>query len=717
VSSKPTHEALQQQLSAAQETIAALRKRMHHMENGNAQLPFQKQLQSYQQRIAQKANALEEVRNWSALIVHHSMDAIIRIDQQGVIQSWNPMAERMFGYRAAEARGMLMEDILIPRRLHGAYLKHFYRHLQRRRGALMNRRVEGIAQCKDGSELPVEFVGSYVQQGDQPVFVMVLRDISDRKAAEQQLRDSHANLESLVALRTGEVRDQAAIIEATLNMVSMADLDGNVLYINPAGKNILGLAQDQPLHAMKIGRFHSPEAEQMLVQDVLPKTLQQGICETECEFLDADANPVPMACIFMSLADQDGHPSRIAVIGRDLRKEIAMQHQLEHVDRLESLGVLAGGIAHDFNNILTAIMGHAGMAQIKLDSRSPVQKYLQGIEQSSQQAANLCKQMLAYSGKGTLIIEPVDLSSLIDDMRSLLDVSITKNIILNFHLSDTLPALDGDITQIQQIILNLVINASEAINQRSGVITVSTGVMEVDKAYLQASIHQPEVATGRYVYLEVSDSGCGMDAATRKKIFDPFFTTKFTGRGLGMSAVLGIVHGHSGLLNLYSEPEKGTTFKIAFPTSGRGDLPASEENKAAPLQRVSGLILVIDDEESIREVASIVLADMGFEVITAVDGKDGVAVFRQYQQEVTGVLLDMTMPRMNGEECFRALRQINPDIKVILSSGYSAEDATAQFHGKDLAGFIQKPYLIGTFQDTVSTCFSGVGQLNNKNLR
>jgi len=710
VSNKPTSEALQQQLAEAQETIAALRKRMHQMENDNVQLPFQKQLQSYQQRIAQNSNELEEVRNWSALIVHHSMDAIIRIDQQGAIQSWNPMAERMFGYRAAEARGMLVENILIPLRLHGAYLKHFYRHLNRRRGALMDRRVEGVAQCKDGSELPVEFVGSYVQQGVQPVFVMVLRDISERKAAEQQLRDSHANLESLVELRTSEVRDLAAIIEATVNLVAMTDLNGHLLYLNPAGKGILGIAQDQSLDALKIGRFYSHETEQMLVHEVFPKLLSQRVCETECEFMNADAKPVPMACTFMSLPDKDGYPSRLALIGRDLRKEIAMQHQIEHVDRLESLGVLAGGIAHDFNNILTAIMGHAGMAQMKLDRESPVHKYLHGIEQSSQQAANLCKQMLAYSGKGQLVIQPVYISRLIGDMCSLLEVSIGKNVIMKYCLNEDMPAMDGDITQLQQILMNLVINASEAINQDNGSITIATGVMDVDEAYLQASLHQPDVTEGRYIYIEVSDSGCGMDAETRKKVFDPFFTTKFTGRGLGMSAVLGIVHGHHGLLSLYSEPGQGTTFKIAFPISISDNVATEKKKSAEQSRRTSCLILVIDDEEGIREVAGMVLEDMGFKVITAVDGKDGVAVFRQHQQEVTGVLLDMTMPRMNGEDCFRALRKINPDIKVILSSGYSAEDATAQFHGKGLAGFIQKPYLIADFQTIVADCFSRVDQ-------
>jgi PAS domain S-box-containing protein len=706
MSTKPSNAQLQEQLAAAQETIKALSKRMRQLEGCGLRSPFQQQLQSYQQRIAEKASALEEAQNWSALIIQNSMDAIIRVDQQGMIQAWNPAAQCMFGYAKSEALGKLVEDILIPDHMHAAHLKNFYRHLLRGRGALMNRRIEGIAQCKDGSELPVEFVGSYVQQGDKPAFVIVLRDISERKAAEQQSRDSHARLETLVEARTGEVRDLASIIEVTLNLVGMSDLQGNVLYINPAGKKMLGLPPDQTPGALEVDRFHSPETRRFLVGEVFPNVLEQGVLEVKCEFLDQDAMPIPTASLFMSLPDKHGAPSRMAVIARDLRQEIALQQQIEHVDRLESLGVLAGGIAHDFNNILSAIIGNAGLARRKLDVDSPGQKHLENIEQSSLQAANLCKQMLAYSGKGKLIIQPVNLSGLIGDMRSLLEVSIDKNVILKFDLRQPLPTVDADITQIQQILMNLVINASEAIDKHNGVIIVSTGVMDVDEGYLQSTIHQPDASPGSFIYMEVSDSGCGMDEATRKKIFDPFFTTKFTGRGLGMSAVLGIVHGHQGLLHLNSEPGKGTTFKIALPLSASDDVLVSKPEDKAPVRGKSGLILVIDDEEAIREVACMVLNEMGFEVITAVDGQDGVDVFRRQQGRVTGVILDMTMPRMGGEACYHALRNIDPDLKVILSSGYSAEDATACFQGKGLAGFIQKPYLMDDFQEMVVSCFS-----------
>ncbi|WP_161957616.1 PAS domain S-box protein [Mariprofundus sp. EBB-1] len=704
MSDKPTADTLQKQLDAAQETIKALSKRMRQLESNASQLPFQKQLQSYQQRIAEKSKALEKAENWFELIVQNAMDAIIRLDHDGYIKSWNPMAEQMFGFSEQEVIDQRLEDILIPKHLHATSLNYFHRHLARGRGALMNQRVEGLAQCKDGTELPVEFVGSVVQQGDTLAYAMVLRDISERKAAEQALRKSHADLEDLVEARTGEVRDLASIIEATLNFVGIADLQGHVLYINPAGRNMTGLDQEQAVDDMTVDAFHSPETYQLLQERIFPQTIKQGVYESACEFIDQQSNSIPAACTFMSLPDTHGNPNRLAVIARDLRREIALQQQMEHVDRLESMGVLAGGIAHDFNNILTAIIGNTGIAKRKIDTYSPGQEYLQRIEQSSLQAANLCKQMLAYSGKGDFIIKPVNLSTLVEEMHSLLEVSIDKSVILKCDLSTTLPMVDADITQIQQVLMNLVINASEAMLKQSGVIVVATGIMQVDELCLNSSIHKPDISTGRFVYLEVSDSGCGMDADTKKKIFDPFFTTKFTGRGLGMSAVLGIVHGHHGLLKLYSEPDKGTTFKIALPIT---ESPKqSEPTSKAQIVSSSGLILVIDDEETIRELASMILEEMGFEVITAVDGRDGVACFRQHQHRITGVLLDMTMPHMNGEECYNALHNIKPDIRVILSSGYSAEDATARFKGKGLTGFIQKPYLIDHFQEVVSNCFN-----------
>jgi len=617
------------------------------------------------------------------------------------------MAEQMFGYKESEILGRLLEDTLLPKRLRNAHLKNFHRHLKRGRGALMNLRIEGVAQCKGGSELPVEFIGSVVKQGETLCYAMVLRDISERKAVEKALQNSHDNLETLVEERTAKLRDLAAIIEVSLNLVGMADEHGNVLYINPAGRKTLGLRKNKAVGGMKIAHFHSPETNKVLVEDIFPQAIKYGTVETECEFIDHNSNPVPMACTFMSLPDKQGKPTRMAVVARDLRNEIALQQQVKHVDRLESLGVLAGGIAHDFNNILTAIIGNTELAARKIDKHAAAQKNLESIKKSGLQAANLCKQMLAYSGKGSFIIQPLDLSRLIIEITSLLEVSIDKNIALKLQLDESLPTIDGDMTQIQQIIMNLVINASEAMDKSGGTIVVKTGLMQVDKAYLKSSLHKIGTSIGHFIYMEVSDSGCGMDLDTQKKIFDPFFTTKFTGRGLGMSAVLGIVNGHNGILNLYSELGKGTVFKIAFPVSSLSNAAVTEQqHNAETIINCSGKVLVIDDEEDIRQIACLLLEDMGYSVVTAEDGEHGLEVFQKYQQELVGVILDMTMPRMNGEECFHALQNIAPNVQVILSSGYSEEDATSCFQAKELAGFIQKPYQIDHFQKVVKECFS-----------
>jgi len=240
---------------------------------------------------------------------------------------------------------------------------------------------------------------------------------------------------------------------------------------------------------------------------------------------------------------------------------------LEHTQRLESLGVLAGGIAHDFNNLLTAILGNAGLARRRTPENSPITANLKHIEDASERAADLCKQMLAYSGKGKFIVIPINLSTLITDITKLLSISITKNVSLRTDLDAALPAIEADKAQMQQVIMNLVINASEAIAEDNGNIVIHTGVMDADASYLQTTHIDDPLPSGSYVFMEISDDGCGMDQQTQKKLFDPFFTTKFAGRGLGMSAILGIVRGHRGAIKVYSEAGKGTTFKVLFPVA------------------------------------------------------------------------------------------------------------------------------------------------------
>jgi PAS domain S-box-containing protein len=399
-------------------------------------------------------------------------------------------------------------------------------------------------------------------------------------------------------------------------------------------------------------------------------------------------------------------------------ENLALERQVQHAQKLESLGVLAGGIAHDFNNLLMAILGNAGLALHKLSPMSPARDNIQEIEKASTRAAELAKQMLAYSGKGHFVIEPINAGILIEEMAQLLEVSISKNAVIKYNFASNLPSFDGDSTQIRQIIMNLITNASEAVGEKSGVIALSTGAMHCDRAYLDGvsgyfrSVSESPLPEGVYTYFEVADTGCGMDAATLAKIFDPFFTTKFTGRGLGMSAVLGIVRGHRGALNIYSEVGKGTTFKVLFPANNlpENGFSIRRPDEAAETDwRGSGTILIADDEESVCAVGQQILEHMGFHVLTASHGREALEHFREHADEIVCVLLDLTMPHMDGEETFREMRRLRPGVTVLLCSGYNEQDTIERFSGKGLAGFLQKPYSMGELRDKLRAILTGEG--------
>ena len=373
----------------------------------------------------------------------------------------------------------------------------------------------------------------------------------------------------------------------------------------------------------------------------------------------------------------------------------ALETQVQHAQKLESLGVLAGGIAHDFNNLLMGVMGNAELALMSVPPESPVVSNLQAITQAAARAADLAKQMLAYSGKGRFVVEAIDINVLVEEMTYLLETVVSKKAVLNLRLADNLPRVEADATQVRQVFMNLVTNASEAIGERSGVITIATGVMEADQEYLREVYLDDELEPGYYTYFEVTDTGCGMDEETAAKVFDPFFTTKFTGRGLGMAAVLGIVRGHNGAIKIYTEAEKGSNFKVLLPSlSETPDREPQVERGVESLTswQGSGTILVVDDEESVRSVAKMTLERFGFDVLLAEDGREAVRIFEARANDIVAVILDMTMPHMGGEDTFRELLRIQPDVVAILSSGYNEQEVTSRFVGKGTAGFIQKPY-------------------------
>ncbi|HNT34319.1 MAG TPA: GAF domain-containing protein, partial [bacterium] len=380
----------------------------------------------------------------------------------------------------------------------------------------------------------------------------------------------------------------------------------------------------------------------------------------------------------------------------DRKKAEEDKHRLEtrilHAQKLESLGILAGGIAHDFNNLLMGMLGHADLALSQMPRESPARENVTQIETAALRAADLTRQMLAYSGKGQFLIQPLNLSKLIEEMVHLLEVSISKRVTLRFSFAQNLPSVLGDPGQLRQVFMNLILNASDAIGDHDGVISVTTGIVKADRDYLAQTYFDENLPEGEYVYAEVSDTGCGMDRETIRRIFDPFFTTKFTGRGLGLAAVLGIVRGLKGAIRVYSHPGAGSTFKVLLPSCDARVLAADQEETQLEMWRSDGVILVVDDEESVLTVAQRALELRGFSVLTAKDGLKGVDLFRRHAEEIRLVLLDMTMPLMDGEEAFFEMKKIKADVPVILSSGYTEQEATNRFHSNELSGFIQKPY-------------------------
>jgi PAS domain S-box-containing protein len=385
---------------------------------------------------------------------------------------------------------------------------------------------------------------------------------------------------------------------------------------------------------------------------------------------------------------------------RVIEERLELERQLLHSQKLESLGVLAGGIAHDFNNILTAIVGNTELALMHLPPQSPIADNLLRIEKAASRATDLARQMLAYSGRGKFVIESIDLNHLIEEMGRILEVSIPKKVALRYQLAAHLPPIQGDATQIRQVVMNLVINAAEAIGETDGEVTITTGCTTCDSAHLKEIWHMDPLAAGVYIFLEVTDTGCGMSRDVFDKLFDPFFTTKFTGRGLGMAAVLGIVRGHHGAITVQTEEGKGSTFRILLPASLSGQDAEVAPDSTEEL-RASGTVLLVDDEETVLEIGTAMLETLGYRVITAGNGVEALDRYREHH-DITLVILDLTMPQMDGMQCFKALQALNPEVRVVMSSGFNEQEVTKQLDAQGLSGFIQKPYRLADLKSVLA---------------
>ena len=474
-------------------------------------------------------------------------------------------------------------------------------------------------------------------------------------------------------------------------IVAVTDARGRITYVNEKFCAISKYTREELLgkdHRVINSGHHPKPFMAQLWKTILAGKVWKGEIKNRAK----DGSPYWVDTTIVPFLGEDGKPVQFVAIRADITQRKEAEEALRQSQKLESLGVLSGGIAHDFNNLLTTILGNANLGAMQLPPESPALPYLRQIEQATLRAADLTRQLLAYAGKGRLQVVEVDLNRLVVEMTQLLTVSISKKAVVRYDLAPGLPAISADPSQMQQLVMNLVTNASEAIGEEvSGLITVRTGIRAVDEATNGGLLPALPLTAGTYVTLEVSDTGCGMPPEVRERIFDPFFTTKFTGRGLGLSAMLGILRSHHGSLKVYSELGRGSVFKLFLPGLARGTEAPPQRPLGSGWQG-HGILLLVDDEPSARAVARGLAENLGFQVLEATDGQEAVAMFELRHPEIRAVLMDLTMPHMDGRQAFLRMHAVAPEVPVVLTSGYSEQDVLDDFVGRGLAGFLPKPY-------------------------
>jgi PAS domain S-box-containing protein len=507
-----------------------------------------------------------------------------------------------------------------------------------------------------------------------------------------------ATVRSLLRIRTAEQALQEAALEwqatfdAIRDGVALLDIHGAVQRSNAALPALLGLETGE-IAGRSLDELIPPaEGDPPLLE------LLEGLHRTNTERALKERS---LSITIDPMADSAGKLRGGVAIVADITARKRLDQQLQHSQKLESIGLLAGGVAHDFNNLLVGVLGNASLALDSLADTEVTRRLLLDVVRAGERAAELTRQMLAYAGKGRFSAGPVDLSALIDDLAPLIQSSIPRNVRLTLDLKRELPAIQADKTQIGQLAMNLIINAGEATEGNAGRVTVSTAVRNVGVDELGAFLTEHKTG-GNYVALEVRDTGSGMDQETLKRIFDPFFSTKFLGRGLGLSAALGIIRGHKGALKVTSAPGQGTVFEVLFPAGAEAPVQPRprEEVTLAPGQ---GVILVADDQEIVRNMMGQALTRAGYEVLLAGNGAEALSVFSRNASRISVVLLDLAMPVMSGEEALPHLLAMKPGVLVIVCSGHDEKECKVKLKEPRVAGFLQKPYTSAALMTRVQT--------------
>jgi PAS domain S-box-containing protein len=508
-----------------------------------------------------------------------------------------------------------------------------------------------------------------------------------------------ATVRALLRLRAAEqaVRDAAVEWQATFDGIGdgigLLDVRGRVQRSNAALPMLLGRNPDEVT-----GR----DLDELIPPGAGDEAIAKGLEKLKRFKVERAMGERTFAITVDPMVDPAGKLRGGVAIVTDITERKRMDQRLWEAQKMESIGLLAGGVAHDFNNLLMGILGNASLASETLQSPKKARAALQDVVRASERAAALTRQLLAYAGKGHFVVGPVDLSSMVQELAPLIQSSIPRKVGLVLNVAADLPGIEADKAQLEQVAMNLIVNAAEAI-ENEGSVTVTTRIRRVDPADRLHFVTDQDLE-GCYIALEVRDNGVGMDEETRRRIFDPFFSTKFLGRGLGLSAALGIVRRHRGAIRVESEPGKGTAVEVLFPARAEVPIPAEIEKPAAAPGK--GTILVVDDEEMIRTLLVATLERSGYQVLLAENGAEALSVFSRNAERISLVVLDLVMPVMSGDEVLPHLFLYKPQIPVIVSSGQDPSECMRKLSEPRVASYLQKPYrpdkLIGKIHDLLA---------------
>ncbi|HJU83275.1 MAG TPA: response regulator [Holophagaceae bacterium] len=630
-------------------------------------------------RQRKAVDALQESERRYRTLIEQFPDAVILRDDLRVRYA-NPAAVKLTGAQdASQLEGMSLYQLL-PTSSSGSG------EFPNLAGDLPSHRRRTLFTL-DGRQLPVEVTDIAVVLEGRPQTLDVLRDLSLREALQRSEEDFRRFFDL-----------------APLALLLSVLEDGRVLRANQAARDLFELEGEDPAQFRTPDFYANLADRSRIVEQVRAKGRLDGV------ELDVITVKGRARRLLLSTTPIRFEGRQVLLTGyMDLTSIRKTEEALRQAQKMESLGLLAGGVAHDFNNLLTALTGNLEIVRSMMEGHEEAQPFLDNMSSTLHRAADLARQMLAYAGRSHLRMEPVDINRLLQEQARILSVSLSKKVELRFELAPGLPLIEGDPAQIRQVFMNLVTNASDAIGDREGTIVLRTRLDYLGDLPEEETLPGSSMQTGTHVLVEVSDTGQGMSPEIQARIFDPFFTTKPTGRGLGLSTMLGILRSHRAGVRIESEEGKGTTFRLYFPLAGVGRAEAPAEEAKPGRKRFEGTVLLVDDEEGIRQSAGALLRMLGFGVVEAGDGREALAKLDEMVVPPSLVLLDLSMPRMDGAETLERLRTRYPDLPVVLCSGYDAKQAVPRLMELGTVRFLQKPYHLASLQETVADALGAKG--------